>query len=879
MADLSSRGQVLFRRAQRLLQLVRWLVPAERRDEWQREWEAECWHYLARRDGAGEPGGAAFARRLSGAAPHAFRLRRNAWGLDQILPDLRYAWRTLLKRPGFALLVSGTLAVGIGANAAMFAVVNAILIRPLPYPEPERLVFMYGAFAKNDRAAMSPPDYLDYRAQNTVLASFAARSLGDDAVLTGDGPPERVAAARISSNFFATLGVAPVYGRLFRPDEEQGGGHDVAIVSWGLWQRRFGGDPRVVGRTVPVNGRPTEIVGILPRRLDHSLEFELWLPLEFGTPATSIRRFHNLRGVGRLAPGVDLAEAQANLDAIARRLEATYPENETWRLRLVPYREVVVGDLGRAITVLLGAVGLVLLIACGNVASLQLARATTRQGEILVRAALGASRMRLVRQLLTESLLLAAAGGALGLGLAAVLVSALEAATGSVLPRMAEIRIDPAVTAFTTAVALLSGVLFGLAPALHTVRRNLTAALVALGRASARTRGRDLLVGAQVAVSTVLLVGAGLLTSSLIEMSRVETGFDARGVLTANVALPRARYPTRADQERFWRALTDRLAAVPGVAVAAAASSLPLLGGSDTNYWLEGQPPATEADRRNAMVVSVSEGYFEALGIPIVEGRAFGPAERAGGPGAIVVSRSLASRLFPGEKVAGRRLVVDFGQPFAGEIVGVAGDVRAFGLTSPAADLLYFSAFQPAGFGIAWVNLVLRAAGDPAALAPAVREAVAELDRDLAVEDVRTMAQVVDRSTSTPRFSAWLLGGFSLAALLLAAVGLYGALAFVVSQRSVEIGVRLALGAGAAGVFGMVVRRGLLVVGAGLATGLLAARMASPLLAAQLFRVTPTDPLVYGLAAGVLAGAGLLASVIPARRASRMNPLAALRSP
>jgi putative ABC transport system permease protein len=794
-----------------------------------------------------------------------------------ILPDLLYAWRTIRKRPGFALLVSGTLALGIGANTAMFSVVNAVLIRPLPYPEPDQLVFMYGSFAKNPRAAMSPPDYLDYRAQNTVLSSFAARGIGGEAVLTGDGPPERVAASNITANFFETLGVAPLHGRLFRPDEEQGAGHDVAILSHGLWQRRFGGDPAIVGKTVTIDARATEIVGILPRRLDHSLDFELWQPLEFGTPSTSIRRFHNLRGVGRLAPGVTLAQAQANFDGIAARLAAAYPENETWSLRLLPYRDVVVGDLGQALVILLAAVGLVLLIACGNVANLQLARATARHGEILLRSALGASRMRLIRQLMTESLLLATIGGALGLVLAAGLVRVIRLAATSVLPRMAEVEIDPTVLGFTVVVSLATGLVFGLAPALHTVRRNVTATLVSLGRGSGKSGGRDLLVAMQVAVSTILLVGSGLLTKSLVELGRVETGFDPTSVLTANVALPEARYPDRAARERFWLEATERLGAIPGVAVASATSSLPLLGGSDTNYWLEGQPPTSEAERRNAMVVSVSDDYFRALGIPVDEGRTFAASERAGGPPALIVSRGLAARLFPGERAIGRRLVVDFGRPFTADIIGVVGDVRAFGAAGPTPDIIYFSAYQPAGFGISWVNLVIRATGDPASIAQSVRNTVTAIDRDLALEDLQTMSAVVGSSTAHQRFSTRLLAAFSVIAVVLAVIGLYGVLAFAVSQRSIEIGIRLALGAEKAAVFGMVVRRGLGVVGAGIGLGLVGAMLTSRFLQAQLYQVEPTDPLVYGFVAALLAVVGLAASVIPARRATRVDPVVALR--
>ncbi len=871
MTGLPPAAEARYRLARRVLAVLSWLVPAGRREDWRQEWEAECWHLLARTD---RP---ELGRHLAGAAPHAVRLRRNTWRLDMIIPDLLFAWRTIRRRPGFALLVSGTLALGIGANTAMFSVVNAVLIRPVPYPEPERLVFMYGSFAKNDRAAMSPPDYLDYRAENRVLTSFAARSIGGEAVITSGGPPERVAAGTITANFFETLGVAPLRGRLFLPDEEQGTGPAVALLSYGLWQRRFGGDPAVVGTAVTINGRPTEVVGILPRRLDHSLEFEVWLPLGFGQPEMAIRRFHSLRGVGRLKPGATLAEAQANFDAIAKQLEATYPENETWRLRLVPYRDVVVGDLGQALVILLAAVGLVLLIACVNVANLQLARATTRQGEMVVRTALGADRTRLVRQLMTESLLFAGLGGALGLGVAAGLMGAIRTATAAVLPRMVEVQVDGRVLGFTIAVSLLTGFLFGLAPALHTVRRNLTSTLASLGRGSGRNRSRDGLAALQVAISTVLLVGSGLMTKSLIALNQAETGFNPDGVLTANLVLPPGRYSDRPAAERFWLELTERLGAIPGVSAASATSSLPLRGGSDAVYWPEDRPPANEAERRNAMVVSVSEHYFKAFRIPVIEGRGFESTERNGGPPALIVSRSLAARVFPGQRATGRRLVVDVGTPFAGEVVGVVGDVRAFGVGGPSPDIIYFSAYQPGGFGIRYLNLVLRTSGDPALLANPVRAVVADLDRDLALADVQTMASVVGMSTAPQRFSAWLLTAFSIAAVLLAVIGLYGVLAFAVSERTVEIGIRLALGARKPAVFGMVVGRGLSVVGVGIAVGLVGAALGGRLLESQLYQVTPTDPLVFGAVAAVLALTGLAATVIPARRATRVDPMAALR--
>jgi putative ABC transport system permease protein len=862
--------------------LWRWLVPSARRDDWRREWEGELWHRLAAVERhTGRPGSALdLAARLSGVVPHAFRLRRNQWRLDMIAHDLLFAWRTMLRRPGFALLVTGTLGLGIAANTAMFSVVNAVLVRPLPYPDPDRLVFMYGSFDRNPQAAMSAPDFEDYRSRTRTMSSFAARTMGDLAVLTSDGPPERVDASRVSAAFFPTLGVKPLYGRLFRPDEERGGGHDVAILSYGLWQRRFGGDPAVVGRTTLVGGRATQIIGVLPRQIDQSLDFDLWQPLELGGPETTVRRFHSLRGLGRLRPGVTLAEAQADFDVVARQLASTYPENEGWHLALVPYREVVVGPLGRALVILLAAVGLVLLIACGNVANLLLSRAAGRQGEIVIRTALGASRHRLVRQLLTESLLLAVTGGVLGLALATVLVRAIRVATSGILPRLADVAIDPAVLGFTAVISLLTGIVFGLAPALHTARSDMTAVLASLGRGSGRgLRGRDLLVALQVALSMVLLVGSGLLVRSLIRLGDVETGFDPAGVFTANVYLPRGSYPDHAAQSRFWSALADRLRTLPGVSAAAVTTRIPMVGGGDTYFWPEDRPPATPNDRSTAMVVSVSDDYFRTLAIPLVAGRFFGPPERAGGPGAVIINRGMAAHLFPDGSPIGRRLVTDFGSEFPATIVGVVGDVRSYGPAGPAPDVLYFSGSQPAGFGLAYLNAVVKTDGDPSRLAAPVRAAVAEIDPNLALAAERTMADVVGAATSAQRFSARLLAAFAIAAVLLAVIGLYGALAYAVAQRSREIGIRLALGADRRTVFGMVVRRGLAVVGAGVVVGTAGALGASRLLESQLFQVRPTDPLVYGVVVVTLVVAGAVAAVVPARRATRVDPLVALRAP
>ncbi len=865
------------------LGIIAALVPSHRRDEWRREWIGELWYDLARHENARSIGaGIALATvwRVAGAAPHALWLRRNEWRLEMIIQDLAYALRNTVRRPAFAALVVATLGLGIGVNTAMFTVVNSVLIQPLPYRQPDQLVFMYGSFRNFDRAAISPPDFLDYRAANTVFSSFAAQQLVGQAVITGGGEPERVTSTAVTANYFATLGVSPIRGRTFLASEEEGEGHDAVILSYGLWQRRFGGDPAILGRSVTVDGEVRKVVGVMPPILDRTLFVQIWRPLVFHTEETSTRRFHFLRAIGRLAPGVTIARAQAAMDVTARQLEATYPENATWHLAMLPYRDVIVGNVGTTLLTLLAAVGLVLLIACGNVASLLLARASSRQGEIAIRTALGASRTRLLRQLLTESMVLATGGGLVGLLLAAALVRALRGMGEGILPRLAEVSIDSTVLLFTVGLSLFTGVVFGLAPAFHSVRNDLAASFASLARNSGtrRTvRARDALVVAQVALSLVLLVGAGLLVRSLWKLQHVDPGFNPTGVLTAELTLSRERYPNREAQNRFWRELTDKLRAIPGARVASLTTMLPMRGGGDTYYFVDGQPPAKESDRRNAMVNVVGDDYFETMRIPIVTGRAFTAQDRVG-PNTILISGTMARRLFPNESAVGRRLVVDFGKPFTAEIIGVAGDVRAFGLAADAPDVFYFSIHQGGGFGRGYMNILVRSDHDPQPMAGALRAAVTSLDRDIPLANLGTMSDVVSQSTSREQFTTRLLAGFAASALLLAVVGLYGVLAYVVAQRTRELGIRIALGASGSEVVRLVVRRGMTIVGLGVSVGLATAFMATKLVERLLFGVQRTDPLVFATVTITLILASLAACLLPARQATRVDPLVALRA-
>jgi putative ABC transport system permease protein len=884
--DPSGRAGATYRRAAGIVRAASLIVPASRRRDWLREWDGELSYRIRALDRARRldaRAAAAILLRTLGAFPHAFWVLRNETRLETMLQDIRYALRNSLRQPAFAILVVITLGVGIGANSAMFSIVNSALLQPLPYERSEELVYMFGAFRGGSQASISPPDFLDYRERQTVFSSLAARSPFGSAVIGGGDRPERVSATIATANFFATLGVQPILGRTFRPEEEQGA-HDVAIISNGLWQQRFGQNADIIGTSVGIDGRPHTIVGVLPALLDGAIDVQVWRPVPFGTEDTTVRRFHFLRGLGRLAPGVTVAQAQREMDVIARQLEQVYPENETWKLRLVPYREIVVGDVAaRSLIMLMGAVGLVLLIACGNVASLLLARATARGGEMAIRTALGASRPRLVRQLLTESLVLGLAAGAIGLGLASYLVEGVRSVGAGIVPRLAELALDRTALLFTCVLSLATSLIFGLAPALQAATSGVAAALTSLGKGSGgRTaaRTRNVLVVAQVALSCVLLIVAGLLIRSLWQIQRVDPGFDPHSVFTAEVPLPGTRYQARADVDRFWAAFTDRLQAIPGVEMAGGTTVLPLRGGGDTYFYVDGRPPATDADRLNATVSVVTDDYFQTMRIPVRSGRTFTGSDRAEGPGVMLINEGLARRLFRGGNAVGQRLVVDFGQPFRGEIVGVVGDVRLYGQVNEVPDQMYFSIHQPgAGFGAATlVRLVARVQGDPTAITPAVRAVLRELDPDVPLASVEPMDEILSGSTRNVRFRAGLLAGFAGAAFLLAVIGLYGVLAYSVTRRSRELGIRIALGARSAEVFRLVVGEGMRLVAIGVALGLAGSFAATRFVSAMLFDVAGTDPIVFVAVTLALLVSGLAACVLPARRATRVGAMEALRS-
>jgi predicted permease len=809
--------------------------------------------------------------------------------------DARYAVRQLRKHPAFAAVVVVTLALGIGANAAIFSVVDAVLLEPLRYRQPERLVDVYSAFPNLgfERFWISAPEYLEMRrwaASFEELGAYAIRT----ANVAGGDEPQRAVIGFASASLFRALGVPAARGRTFSEAEDRDGADDVAVLSDGLWRRAFGADPAILGRTVEINGVRRAVVGVMPPGFDvDDAGVEIWAPLALDPADPGGRGSHFLELIGRLAPGVSEAAARQALQALVGRWEEELPDQhhpnlEGHPLGLAPLQEEIVGEARPAMLLLLGAVGLVLLIACVNVANLLLARAESRRREIAVRSALGAGRGRLARQFLTESVILSLAGGVLGLGLALAGVRALLAAFPGAVPRAAEVGIDLRVLAFTLAVSIATGILFGLAPAFHARGRG-ASALAEGGRTTAgrgRQLFRALLVGSEVALATVLVLAAGLLLRSFQTLLAVDAGFEPRGVLAMQVSLPEATYPEPQAVVAFYERLIERAAALPGVESAAAMTGLPpsrQVNANDTE--LEGVPEVEGGPPHNVDFYQVvTPGYFETLRIPIRSGRAFTEDDVGGAP-VVVVNETMAATFWPGEDPVGRRLRRGwFGdeEPWF-TIVGVAADVRQGGLDQPAGTELYFLHPQALAIPAAAAGtprtlyVVARTGGDPLALAAPIRAEIHRLDPALPVAAVKPLEEVVRGSLMRQRLLAGLVGLFGLVALVLAAVGTYGVLSYGVEQRRHEIGVRLALGAGRRGILGLVVGRGMRPVIAGLAAGALLALAAGRLVAGLLYGIEPTDPLTFAAVAGVLALVSLAACLLPGRRATRVDPLVALR--
>ncbi|MCA1619677.1 MAG: ABC transporter permease [Acidobacteria bacterium] len=798
-----------------------------------------------------------------------------------LLQDVRFGLRVLWKRPGFTAVALAVLALGVGANTAIFSVVNAVLLRPLPYPGSERVVAFDGINPSKgvEESNMSAPDFADWKAQ---ARSFEALSIYTEggSNLTGAGEPERVTAAWVGPDFFRAIGVGAARGRALLPEDEDPGAALVVVISHGLWQRRFGSDPGAVGRTVELGGRSREVVGVMPPGFDFPRRAELWGALQLEV-AKEPRDNRSYQVLGRLREGVSLAQAQAELDTITARLAEGYPVTNTgWGVDLDPLKEETVGEMRSALLLLLAAVALVLLIACANVANLLLARAAGRRREVALRLALGAGRWRVARQMLTESLLLALAGGALGAGLGVWLTDLLVALAPENTPRLAEASLDARVLLFAAGATLLTGLAFGIVPALQASRADLGETLKEGGRGSSggRSRVRSALVVAEVALSLLLLAGAGLLVKSFARLQAVSPGFDSEGVLTARVSLPGARYKEPAQKAEFYRALTERLGALPGVEAAGATVSLPL-GGSNLSVWRglipEGRPATPESDAPAAYAV-VTPGYFRTMRIPLRAGRVFDERDDANSPKVIVINETLARKVFGGQEPLGRHVTIWRDEEFPRQIVGVVGDTKPSSLDAEGAPQMYVPHAQDAGWG--GLSVAVRArGGDPSALAPLLREEVRALDRQLPVYDVKTMGKVWADSTAYRRVTMFLMAGFAAAALLLAGVGLYGVLSYTVAQRTHEIGIRMALGAQGRDVLRLVVRQGMLLTLAGLGVGLAVALLLTRLMTGLLYGVSAADPAVYALVSLLLAAVALVACLVPARRATKVDPMVALR--
>jgi predicted permease len=813
--------------------------------------------------------------------------------METFLQDVRFGLRTLTKNPGFAYVAVLTLALGVGANAAIFSVVNAVLLRPLPWSDPDRTVMIWSRWTAFDKTWVSDGEVNGYRQQSRTLADVGAWADGQ-VNLTGDGDPERVASGFVTANLFPVLGASPIKGRVFTPQEDVPNGPNVAILGYGLWVRRYAADPAVVGRTIQINGAPYQVVGIMPAGFVLPTDFQnpapstLWLPIQWNASSTD-HGSHGFYAAARLKPGVTVEQARDDLHGLAQAWtrQGLYPPQMQFDTVTLTLRDEVVGGVRRTLWLLFGAVGCLLLIACANVANLLLARAEARQREMAVRTALGAGAWRVVRQLLTESLVLATISGVAGLMLAAIGVRALAAWNPSSIPRVAGATVDWRVLVFTMLLALLTTVIFSLAPAARILRSDLTDAMKE-GSANATTGGarrrfRDALVVAEMALAVVLLIGAGLMLRTLWSLQRIDLGFSPSGVLTMRLALPQAAYPQAEQVVGFYSRLMERIRTVPGVTAAGAARSLPL--GStigDFGLRVDGYVPPAGTHAKGDWQIA-TDGYLQAIGERIVRGRSIEPADTTDSQLVALVNEEMARRYWAGRDPIGGRFKIGGGgadRPWV-TVVGIVGDVRHNGVTEPIKEKFYVPHTQwhrSVGNPIRSMTLVLRAAGNPAALAAPVREAIREMDPNLPVADIRGMDEVVGAALSTPTFMSVLLSIFAALALALSAIGIYGVLSYVVSRRTREIGIRVAIGAGRARVLRMVLGSGVALALVGIAAGLVMAFAVTRLLRGLLHGVTPADPSTFAVVALALTGVAAAASLVPAWRASRVDPVIALKS-
>lgn len=806
-----------------------------------------------------------------------------------ILHDIRYAFRMLLRRPGFTVIVVLTLALGIGANTTIFSAIDAVLLNPLPYKDPERLMVVWETNKQLgpevwDRNEVTIGNFRDWRSRNQVFEQLGSLFY-TDMILTGTGEPERIKSCVVTTNFFQVLGVQPQLGRSFLPEAETPGSPFTVIISHDLWRRLFNSDTSVINKSLTLNGHTVAVIGVMPPAFElqfpTSVHVDMWVPMIIGEG--DLDRSNNfLYALGRLNHGVSREQAQSEMDLIAGQLQQQYPETNAERgVRVVPLHKQVVGKVESYLYMLFAAVGFLLLIACANVAGLLLARVTARHREVAIRMAVGATRWRLVRQLLTESVILSVLSGILGLLFAYGGVKLLLTLTPSEVPRLHEIGLHVPVFLWTLAISIVTGVLFGLAPAIQASSPDLNTALKeSSGRNPGSFQGsglRNLLVVSEVAVALLLLVGAGLMTRSFFRLQQVDPGFDATNVVSMNIALPTSKY--RQQQVNiFYDQLIERVKNLPGVKAVAGIDPLPLSNNNvSSRFVVEGAPLVALADRPNAGIRVVTPDYFQTMSIPSLKGRAFAEQDRDNTAKVIIVNEALASRFWPNGDAIGKRLGFfedDPDKQVWREIVGVVGNVRHKALELEVTPEVYFPYKQlPRNF----MNLVVRSASDPSSMVPAIRNQVLSVDKDQPVSDIMTMDQRVARSVASSRFVMSLLGAFSMLALGLAAVGIYGVMAYLVTQRTQEIGVRMALGAQKRDVLKLVVGKGMALAVIGIAIGLVASLALTRLMRSLLFEVTPTDWLTFVITSVVLLTVALLACYIPARRATKVDPLVALR--
>ena len=805
--------------------------------------------------------------------------------MNSIIKDLRFAVRSLLKHPAFTAIAVVTLALGIGGSTSIFTVVDAALLRGLPYKDPEGLYHLWEQVPRREypKREFSYPDYQDYL-QNNVFEALAAYT-GGGALMSGNGEPESVGAPRVSANFFDVLGVQPILGRTFQAGEDQQGGPRVTVLTYGLWQRRFGGDPNIIGRGVTINGEGYQIIGVLPATFQFALRNnDLWLPYQPTQNQLTRRFMHGTNLIGRLKPGVDPAEANSAINLIATRVEQEHNDSHAGTTAtIVPLHEEIVGTVRPILFVLLAAVGFVLLIACANVASLLLTRALSRQKEVAIRAALGASRWRVIRQLLTESIVLSLVGGAAGLLIAywgvPALVASLPQNQLNAMPFLKSLSINGGILGFSFALSLLTGIVFGLAPALQSSRLDLNEVLKEGGRnmsAGVGQRLRSAMVVTEIALAVVLLVGAGLMMKSLFRLLQTNIGFNTENLLTMTVVLPPAKYMQPNQQIAFNDQLRERVQSLPGVAGAGTVNILPLQAGNTTRFYVDGDPVPPPGQEIESNIRTVSDDYFKALGVPLLAGRWFDSNDTADKPVVVIIGKTIADRVFAGRDPIGKRLRYPSIQADPLTVVGVVGDIKITGLDEAVRPVLYYSFRQNGG---TLANLVARTNTDPTTLANAIRGEVRNLEPEAAILNVRSMDELIAQTPASfmRRFPALLISIFAGVALLLASIGIYGVVSYSVSQQTHHIGVRMALGARPSDILRMVLKQGLVLALLGVGIGVLAALGLMRLLSTLLFEVSTNDVSTFAVVTGGLFLVALLACYLPARRATKVDPLIALR--